>query len=647
MMGYCAEIGCPHQRHRPRSSSHETTGMLSRQAMRRPQRGQVDGGRNSERCFLSSLASRRMQTLRKLPIQSPRSPAPTSRMGSTATRHFVAQDPRRDRDVERLRALGQRDRHAQRGDGVELGADAGPLVSHDHRDRSVHLSGLPLSSSAVERPMQGHPIRGAGPQRHAVLLRPGDETAVVERHDGVAEGSSHGRPQRFGAGGVGRAPQHDRARGSEGVGRPDQRADVAGILNAVDHQRHGPRRRRQVGRGPAPRLDDREDPPGRLGVGQLREHARADLLHLDRVALELRDECRAARGARQVGADQGPLKRDAGGQRFLYEPDTLDQGEAAAAARLATLEITDRRLPITGDESPRAFPAAAEPSICEEAWDGRYVKIALTIAGSDSGGGAGIQADLKTFHQFGVFGTSVVTAVTAQNTVGVRAWEAVPVALVNKQLDAVADDLPPLAVKSGMLGSAAVAEAVAAGIARRRLPNYVLDPVMVATSGDRLLDRDAEHIIRRDLVPLATLVTPNLDEAAILAGEPVESPAAMERAGRALVKLGARAALVKGGHLTGDAVVDVLVADGTVQRFTRPRIDTTSTHGTGCTLSAAVAAGLAPRRPPERAGADALDFVQRAMAAAPGLGRGHRPLHHLVPRPPRPPPGRPETTAGG
>jgi len=160
---------------------------------------------------------------------------------------------------------------------------------------------------------------------------------------------------------------------------------------------------------------------------------------------------------------------------------------------------------------------------------------------------------------------------------------------------------------------------------------------MMATSGDRLLDRDAEHIIRRDLVPLATLVTPNLDEAAILAGEPVESPAAMERAGRALVKLGARAALVKGGHLTGDAVVDVLVAGGTVQRFTRPRIDTTSTHGTGCTLSAAVAAGLAHGRPLERAVADALDFVQRAMAAAPGLGRGHGPLNHFVPGPPRPP----------
>ncbi len=265
------------------------------------------------------------------------------------------------------------------------------------------------------------------------------------------------------------------------------------------------------------------------------------------------------------------------------------------------------------------------------------MKIALTIAGSDSGGGAGIQADLKTFHQFGVFGTSVVTAVTAQNTVGVRAWKALPAALVTQQIDAVADDLPPLAVKSGMLGSAELAEVVAAALERRRLPNYVLDPVMVATSGDRLLHRDAEQVIARRLVPLATLVTPNLDEAAILTGGRVRTPEEMERAGRALVRLGARAALVKGGHLAGDVVVDVLVADGTARSFTHPRIDTTSTHGTGCTLSAAVAAGLAHGRPLERAVEDALDFVQRALAAAPGLGQGHGPLNHFVPGPPRPP----------
>ena len=244
------------------------------------------------------------------------------------------------------------------------------------------------------------------------------------------------------------------------------------------------------------------------------------------------------------------------------------------------------------------------------------MKIALTIAGSDSGGGAGIQADLKTFHQFGVFGTSVVTAVTAQDTVGVRAWQAVPAELVTRQIDAVADDLPPAAVKSGMLGSALLVETVAAGIARRRLPSYVLDPVMVATSGDRLLDRDAEQLIARRLVPLAGLVTPNLDEAAILTGGDVRTPADMERAGRALLELGARAALVKGGHLAGDQVVDVLVSDGTVRRFSRPRLDTTSTHGTGCTLSAAITAGLAHGRPLERAVEDALDFVHRAIAAA-------------------------------
>jgi hydroxymethylpyrimidine/phosphomethylpyrimidine kinase len=265
------------------------------------------------------------------------------------------------------------------------------------------------------------------------------------------------------------------------------------------------------------------------------------------------------------------------------------------------------------------------------------VKIALTIAGSDSGGGAGIQADLKTFHQFGVFGTSVITAVTAQNTAGVSAWEPVPVALVTRQLDALVEDLPPAAVKSGMLGSTALVEAVADGIARGGLANYVLDPVMVATSGDRLLDRDAEHSIVRLLVPLASLVTPNLDEAQVMVDDAVRTPEEMERAGRALVRLGAKAALVKGGHRAGDEVVDVLITQGAARRFTRPRLDTTSTHGTGCTLSAAIAAGLALGRPLERAVTDALDFVHRAIAAAPGLGRGHGPLNHFVPAPPRPP----------
>src|SRR5437879_420024 len=340
-----------------------------------------------------------------------------------------------------------------------------PHERHRPRSSSHETTGT-LSRHAIRRPLQGHTIRGARTQRHAGFPRPGDEASVVERHDGVAEGGAHGRAQRLGAGRIGRAPQHHRARGSERVRRTDQRADVPGILYAVDHQRHGPRGRHEVARRPAPRLDDGDDPLRRFGVGQLSQDARADFLHCDGVPFELRDERRTARGACQVRGDQGPGERDSGGERLFHEPYALDQGEAAPAARLAALEITYRRLQITGDESPRAFPAAAEHSICEEASDGRYVKIALTIAGSDSGGGAGIQADLKTFHQFGVFGTSVITAVTAQNTMGVWAWEPVPAELVTRRLDGPADALPPAAVKSGMLGSATLVETVAAGIAR-------------------------------------------------------------------------------------------------------------------------------------------------------------------------------------
>jgi len=268
------------------------------------------------------------------------------------------------------------------------------------------------------------------------------------------------------------------------------------------------------------------------------------------------------------------------------------------------------------------------------------MRIALTIAGSDSGGAAGIQADLKTFHQFGVFGTSAITAVTAQNTIGVAAWQALPAALVAQQIDAVADDLRPAAIKSGMLGSSEIVDTVAERIARHRLTTYVLDPVMVATSGDRLLDREAERLIARRLAPLALLVTPNLNEAEILVDAEVRTPDQMEKAGRALVALGARAALVKGGHLANaTTLVDVLVQDSSVRRFTQERIDTTSTHGTGCTLSAAITAGLALGRSLEQAVADGLDFVHRAIAAAPGLGsgKGHGPLNHFVPVPPRPP----------
>jgi hydroxymethylpyrimidine/phosphomethylpyrimidine kinase len=247
--------------------------------------------------------------------------------------------------------------------------------------------------------------------------------------------------------------------------------------------------------------------------------------------------------------------------------------------------------------------------------------IALTIAGSDSGGGAGIQADLKTFHQFGVFGTSVVTAVTAQNTVGVLAWDAVSPALVARQLEALVVDLRPAAVKSGMLGTALVVDAVADALVRHRLPNYVLDPVMVSTSGHALVDAEARERIAERLVPLAVLVTPNLDEAEVLIGAPVRTPGQMEAAGRALLDRGAGAVLIKGGHLTSE-LIDLLVTPGGVQSFTHPRLGTGSIHGTGCALSAAVAAGLALGRPLERAVAGAVEFVQRAIAAAPSLGSG-------------------------
>lgn len=261
------------------------------------------------------------------------------------------------------------------------------------------------------------------------------------------------------------------------------------------------------------------------------------------------------------------------------------------------------------------------------------MRIALTIAGSDSGGGAGIQADLKTFHQFEVFGTSVITAITAQNTLGVRRWESVSPELVREQLDAVVDDLKPDALKSGMLGSSAVVRTVAKGISEHALDNYVLDPVMVAASGDVLLEDDAIAVLRDKLVPLCTVVTPNLDEAGLLLGEHVRSLAEMRRAAERLVHdLGAGAALVKGGHMTGDELVDIFYTREEQLELRHQRAETTSTHGTGCTLSSAIAAELARGTTLRRAVESAVDFVQRAIRAAPQLGAGRGPLNHLVPR---------------
>jgi hydroxymethylpyrimidine/phosphomethylpyrimidine kinase len=258
--------------------------------------------------------------------------------------------------------------------------------------------------------------------------------------------------------------------------------------------------------------------------------------------------------------------------------------------------------------------------------------IALTIAGSDSSGGAGIQADLKTFSAFGVYGASVITALTAQNTQGVQAVEAVPAGFVAAQLDSVLSDLAVDAVKTGMLADAGITEAVARAL-RAALPRpLVVDPVMVATSGDVLLRPEAIGAVRSALIPLATLITPNLAEAAVLLdARKAESEADMRDQARALLGLGCRAVLVKGGHGTGDQAVDVLADASGVEVCASPRIATPHTHGTGCTLSAAIAALLAQ-------GATLPDAVRRAKAfvwhglhagRTLGVGGGRGPVDHL------------------
>ncbi len=266
---------------------------------------------------------------------------------------------------------------------------------------------------------------------------------------------------------------------------------------------------------------------------------------------------------------------------------------------------------------------------------GGFPPVALTIAGSDSGGGAGIQADLKTFHRWGVYGTSAVTAVTAQNTTGVQEVHPVPAEVVVAQIRSVATDIRPRAVKTGMLANGVTVRAVAAAIRDQGLDRYVLDPVMAATSGDLLLDRDAVPIVRAELLPLSTLVTPNWPEAVLLTGVGDPSIAGMEAAARTLVDAGAGAALVKGGHLAGvgleDRKVTDLFWDGKTRRlFSGTRVRTRHTHGTGCTLSAAVTAGLARGDALPDAVAQAVAWLRRAIAEAPGLGAGAGPVNHFA-----------------
>jgi hydroxymethylpyrimidine/phosphomethylpyrimidine kinase len=253
--------------------------------------------------------------------------------------------------------------------------------------------------------------------------------------------------------------------------------------------------------------------------------------------------------------------------------------------------------------------------------------VALTIAGSDSGGGAGIQADLKTFEALGVWGTCALTGVTAQNTVGVHDALVLPPALVRSQIDAVVDDLGVAATKTGMLGSAAVIEAVVAAVSDHGLAPLVVDPVLVTSHGDLLLEPDAMGVLRRLLLPLAAVVTPNIPEAEALLSRPIPEMAAMEDAARELASFGPGAVLLKGGHLQGPRSPDVLWHEGRARWLDGPRQPARHTHGTGCTLSAAICAHLAAGQSLPAACVAAKAFVTGAIAAGVNVGRGVGPVN--------------------
>ena len=253
---------------------------------------------------------------------------------------------------------------------------------------------------------------------------------------------------------------------------------------------------------------------------------------------------------------------------------------------------------------------------------------AMTIAGSDSGGGAGIQADLKTFAAHGVYGTSVLTAITAQNTVGVTDVLELPVSLVESQMKAVMSDIGADAVKTGMLSSSAIIEVVARRMGGAGIGNLVVDPVMVAKGGDRLLREDAVDALRTLLIPLATLVTPNVPEAEVLTGRVIRDVDGAREAARDIVAMGADSVVVKGGHLDGPAS-DIYYDGNEMKVLTAPRITTTSTHGTGCTFASAIAAGIAKGIGVREAVTEAKHYVTEAIRHAAPIGRGYGPLNHF------------------
>lgn len=276
---------------------------------------------------------------------------------------------------------------------------------------------------------------------------------------------------------------------------------------------------------------------------------------------------------------------------------------------------SEERLP---GEAPPAAPSHRPP-------------IALTIAGSDSGGGAGIQADLKTFTVLGCYGATVVTAITAQNTLGVQEASALEPALVRQQMDSVLTDIGADAAKTGMLANADVVEAVAAGVRAHNLAPLVVDPVMVAKGGAHLLAAEAREALVRLLLPLATVITPNLPEAEALTGLTIDSPQSVHEAARRLHGMGPAWVVVKGGHRPGPEAVDVVYDGQSFHYLSAPRVASSRTHGTGCTYSAAVAAYLAQGRPVLESLRLAKTFVTRAIQSAPLIGRGHGPTNHLWP----------------
>jgi hydroxymethylpyrimidine/phosphomethylpyrimidine kinase len=298
----------------------------------------------------------------------------------------------------------------------------------------------------------------------------------------------------------------------------------------------------------------------------------------------------------------------------------MDYTASASGIAREAFRMSADSTAIDRDSDERAFGYGTSPS----------VPRALTIAGSDSGGGAGIQADLKTFAAMGVYGTSAITAVTAQNTLGVSDWLAMPEHLVAGQIDAVLDDIGADAVKTGMLANAAIIETVAAKLRDHGIERLVVDPVMVAKGGHKLLEDDAVAALVRELLPLATIVTPNLPEAEVLTGMRVDSWDAMRAAAEKVVAMGAQAVVIKGGHLEGrDDSTDLYYDGRGFREYPARRIDTKNTHGTGCTFASAIAAGLAKGLDVPGAVALAKSYVTLAIQHAYDVGGGQGPVHHF------------------